>query len=52
VDTVSVAGTVNAVSVTGNVTGVSVTGNVTGFGSGAVMNVMNPFILGTYYIKL
>jgi hypothetical protein len=52
VDTVSVAGTVNSVSVTGNVTGVSVTGNVTGFGSGAVMNVMNPFILGTYYIKL
>jgi hypothetical protein len=52
VDTVSVAGTVNSVSVTGNVTGLSVTGNVTGFGSGAVMNVMNPFILGTWFLKL
>jgi hypothetical protein len=45
VDTVSVAGTVG-------ITGVTVTGTVSGFGSGAAMNVMNPFILGTYYIKL
>jgi hypothetical protein len=56
VDTVSVAGTVGitGVSVTGNtnITGISVTGNVTGFGSGAVMNVMNPFILGSFYLKL
>jgi hypothetical protein len=53
--TITPTGTVtNVTGITGtvNVTGVTITGTISGLGSGAAMNVMNPFILGTYYIKL
>jgi hypothetical protein len=47
------AGSVTGVTgIAGSVSGVTVSGTISGFGAGFAMNVMNPFILGTFYLKL
>lgn len=50
--TVTPSGTIAAITPSGTIGAITPSGTIAALGSGVAMNVMNPFILGTYFMKL